>query len=364
MRKKHIIYAIPSLEVGGAQKLLIDIITNIDREKYEVKVLTILDKKWSGFINLAIENDIEIIPICKKLNIFSKVYAIIKAIQIFLVYKPDIVHTHLNSIIYVLPAVLFSKVKVRIHTFHSMADRSLRGFYGTALRIAMKYMKFIPVGVGNTVCNSISKTYGIKKEQIHCIFNGVNTVRFSPRTEYNEASTSLIRLVNVGSIYHVKNPKLLIESFYSALKECPDVTLTMVGDGEEREAIEKLVANLGIKDKVNLVGNQENVETYLKNADIYISASNVEGVPLSVLEAMACGLPVISTKAGGVIDIVTDGESGILVKVGNKEELKNAIIRLCKDAILRKEISKKALEESRKYSIKNTVRKYEEIYKN
>lgn len=364
VKKMRIMYVIPSLEMGGAEKLVIDIARNIDKEKYEVKIVTLLDKKWLGFLDVAAENDIEIISICRNLNGTNKIYAILKAIQIFNTYKPDIVHTHLNSIIYALPAILFSKVKTRIHTFHSIADRSLKGIYGIALWIAMKYMKFIPVGVGETVCDSISNAYGIKRGKVHLIFNGIDTTRFSPDEETQKTSKTEIRLVNVGRMFHVKNPKLLIKSFFEALRDCPDIILTMVGDGEEREAIEMLVTDLGIKDKVNLVGNQENVETYLKNADIYISASNVEGVPLSVLEAMACGLPIISTKAGGVIDIVKDGENGILVEVGNKEELKNAIIRLCKDAILRKKIGTNALEASRKYSIKSTVRKYEEIYKN
>ncbi len=364
MKKRRIMYVIPSLEMGGAEKLVIDIAININTEKYEVKIVTLLDRKWPGFLNVAAENGIEIISICRNLNGINKIYVLIKAIKIFSTYKPDIVHTHLNSIIYVLPAILFSKVKTRIHTFHSIADRSLKGFYGIALWIAMKYMKFIPVGVGETVSDSISNAYGIERGKIYLILNGIDTTRFSPDEKTQKTSRTKIRLVNVGRLFHVKNPKLLIESFYEALKVYPDMTLTMVGDGEEREAIETLIANLGIRGKVNLVGNQENVETYLKSADIYISASNVEGVPLSVLEAMACGLPVIATKAGGVIDIVTDSESGILVEVGNKEELKNAIIRLCKDSNLRKEMSKKALKGSKNYSIKNTIKKYEEIYEN
>jgi glycosyltransferase involved in cell wall biosynthesis len=362
VKKMRIMYVIPSLEMGGAEKLVIDIARNIDKEKYEVKIVTLLDKKWPGFLDVVAENGIEIISICRKLNGINKIYVILKAIQIFNTYKPDIVHTHLNSIIYALPAILFSKVKTRIHTFHSIADRSLKGIYGIALWIAMKYMKFIPVGVGETVSDSISNAYGIKRGKVHLIFNGIDTMRFSPATETRKAPNSEVRLVNVGRMYHVKNPKLLIESFYEALKEYHEIILTMVGDGEEREAIETLVAKLKIKDKVILVGNQENVETYLRNADIYISTSNVEGVPLSVLEAMACGLPIISTKAGGIIDIVTNGESGILVEIGNKEEIKNAIIRFCKNSALRKKIGEKALEESQKYCIKETVRKYEEIY--
>lgn len=355
-----VIHIIPNLEVGGAQKLMIDIIENIDRKKFDVKIITVFAQNWDRFRIIALENNIDILSLSDANKKINKFQIMLQACRMLIKIKPNVVHTHLNSIIYVLPAVFISGVKRRVHTFHSIANRSSKGVYGSTLRIALKLMNFTPVAVGETVRRSISETYGIKLKNIYCIYNGVDRSKFYPKKDYN--SNGCINFINVGSIYHVKNPELLLESFVSALDINPNMTLTFVGDGEQKKHIESQVNKLGLNDKVFLLGNRSEVGQLLRKSDIYISASNIEGVPLSVLEAMSSGLPIISTRAGGVVDIVSDNINGVLTEVGNKEELVQAILRLANSSKMRQKMSKESIQLSSKYDIKETVLKYENLY--
>lgn len=107
---------------------------------------------------------------------------------------------------------------------------------------------------------------------------------------------------------------------------------------------------------------KENVEDYLRQSDIYISASRTEGLPLSVLEAMACGLPVIATDAGGTRDIVKDGINGFIVNVDDEDGIKEALLKLIDNKVLRKSYSVKSREIAKQWSLENCTRGYEILY--
>ena len=105
------------------------------------------------------------------------------------------------------------------------------------------------------------------------------------------------------------------------------------------------------------------VENYLADSDIYVASSHFEGLPISMLEAMSAGLPIVSTDVGGVSDIVKDGINGVLIAPGNKEKYVKALKTLIIDVSMREAYSKKSKEFSKKYDIKLMVEGYERLYK-
>ena len=282
-------------------------------------------------------------------------------IKLFRKEKPDIIHTHLYVMSYVLPAAIITNRKRIVHTVHSVADKELRKSVRRIMHIAYKLFNVIPVAISNHIKKTVHDEYGIDNKKIKCIYNGVDTLKF--KNNENRANKEIIEIVHVGKFRKEKNHRLLIEAFYLALNEVSNIRLKLVGDGDLRSEIEELVEELDIKDKVVFRGIQKNINDELKTADIFVLSSDWEGIPLSIIEAMASGLPIISTNAGGVVDILNNNETGILVDIGDKEGLATAMINLAKDYKLREKLGSEDLKQSEKYDIRTKVKEYGDVYK-
>ncbi len=165
------------------------------------------------------------------------------------------------------------------------------------------------------------------------------------------------KLVYVGRLTRKKGVEYLI----SAMKLVRDVDLLIVGDGQDRERLEKMAVGL----PVEFVGRvpPERVYEYLRQAKILILPSLYEGLPNVILEAMSMGVPVIATRVGGIPDLVKDGRTGILVEPGRVDELATSIKKLVEDDDLRRRMSKNCLEEVKKYSWENVVGRFEDLLK-
>ena len=139
--------------------------------------------------------------------------------------------------------------------------------------------------------------------------------------------------------------------------------LWLVGDGPLRPAVEKAIVKMGLERKVLFLGIRDDVPQLLAASDVFVLSSDYEGVPLTVLEAMAAGKPVVATAVGGVPELIEDGETGILVPPRNPEALAQGILRLAKDASLRQRMGKAARERAQeRFDISRTAREYEALY--
>ncbi len=139
--------------------------------------------------------------------------------------------------------------------------------------------------------------------------------------------------------------------------------LWLVGDGPLRPVVEKTVVEMGLEGRVLFLGVRNDVPKLLAASDVLVLSSEYEGVPLTVLEAMAAGKPVIATAVGGVPELVEDGVTGILVPPRNPEALAQGILRLAKDADLRQRMGKAAQQWAlERFDIARTAREYEALY--
>lgn len=351
---KKVLLVIPSLEQGGGQKFVMDLAKGIDKEKFQVKVLVYYKQSNSIFDRFAVEHNINVIYLDKPqglhLPFFKKVRDVVKA------YRPDVIHTHLDSMLYLLP--LYKRRQIKLHTVHTLAEKETHGLQGLVRFIAYKIRGVVPVGISNTVADSIVREHHIKCERVPIVYNGVDCKRYA----IPKIPSDKIRLVTVGTIYSVKNFSFLVDCFAEVCREIDNVTLTIVGDGALRTDIQNQINELALTDKVCITGCVSDVENYLANADIYVASSIFEGLPISMLEAMSAGLPVISTRVGGVPDIIRDGEFGTLVALGDKEGYVRALCELIKDSEKRRAYSERAKLLSLEYDETKTVEGYEKLY--
>ena len=136
----------------------------------------------------------------------------------------------------------------------------------------------------------------------------------------------------------------------------------LVGDGPERQYMEQLCRELGINEDVRFLGKQDPVEEILAVSDLFLMPSETESFGLAALEAMACQVPVISTNAGGIPEIMVQGVTGFMSSVGNVEEMAENAVKLISNEELLNQFKQQALEHAKKYDIEKVLPKYESYY--
>ena len=345
---------VPSLGTGGGEKIAIDIASHIDRKQIEVLIVSLYGKKETVLDRYANSLGLNIVYLDKKLGFDYRVIGRLR--KIYEMFKPNVVHTHL----YVVPYVLLSTPRhiKKFHTVHNLAEKEATGLLRIIMRFAYKFWNFNPVAISPLCANSLSKLYKIPFDKIPCILNGINVKQF----DLAKKEHSKVRFLNVGRFYPQKNQKLLIDAFAKVHTIVPETELEIVGDGYLRDELEIQVQQLNLTNAVIMKGESDKIACKLCSADVYVMSSDFEGLPVSVLEAMASGLPIVSTAAGGTVDIVTNGVNGLIVDVGNASQLAEAMLNLANDKNLRITMGQKSKERAQYYSIEKCSEEYQRLY--
>ena len=170
-------------------------------------------------------------------------------------------------------------------------------------------------------------------DRLHIIHCGVDPSAYSPVVHVGSGT----RLLFVARLAELKGLSVLLEAMAVVAKAHPDVRLTVVGDGPERSRFEKLRKRLNLEQTVDFVGyrSQSEVAQHLADTDVFVLPSYAEGVPVTLMEAMGSGLPVVATQVGGVSELVEHGTNGFIVRPGDADELADRISTLLGDPALR-----------------------------
>lgn len=240
--------------------------------------------------------------------------------------------------LFTIPACFFLKMKTVVSERNAPAQFSGKRVTKILSRFLMRFAD------GYVFQTSEAKQFYNK------MLHGKGEVIFNPLESSNlplstpEQQTKTI--VNVGRLSPQKNQALLISAFNAIKEEYPDYNVVIYGDGGEKHSLEEQIKNSGLENRVNLAGNVYDVHERIKNAAVFVFTSNYEGMPNALIEAMAMGLPCISTDCpcGGPRELIVNGENGILIPVGDESSLVNALRSLLDDNELRIKIGKKAIE--------------------
>lgn len=209
------------------------------------------------------------------------------------------------------------------------------------------------------------RSFSIEKE-IHVIPNFVDVKRFH-QTDKGHFKQMLAPdgeriLVHVSNFRAVKRVEDVIRIFDSVKKEIP-AKLLMIGDGPERQNVEELAKELGIFHDIRFLGKQEQISEILSIADLFLLPSATESFGLSALEAMACGVPVISTNAGGLPEINLQGKTGYLSDVGDVADMSQNALLILKDDMQLAHFKKAAIAQARKFEKQHIIPLYENLYR-
>ena len=351
---KRVLVVVPGLSTGGGEKMAIDVASRIDPAACEVTVVSLYPRADKQLSRLADQMGLRVIYLSKKLGTDPR--TVIELRRVIREIKPDVIHTHL----YVVPYVLLAAPRRirKFHTVHNVAQKEAAGLLRVFMRLAYRFGNFTPVAISPLCAQTLEEVYHIPSSAFPCILNGVDTDRFSPMPIPHPA----FRFTTVGRMQPQKNHRLLIEAFASVHERHPDAELAIVGEGYLRPELEAYAASLGLTDAVHMDGESEHVPEELNASDVFVMSSDYEGLPVVVLEAMACGLPVVSTAAGGVVDLVSDGDNGFITPIGDAQALAKAMLAVREDGDLRARMARRSRECAEQYSIQSCAQRYQALY--
>jgi glycosyltransferase involved in cell wall biosynthesis len=338
-----IIQVIPNLKKGGAERIVIDIVRTLVK-RVNCKVKLILFENHIEYNVDDILNFIEIIPSSATLSIVKKnrfrISELQDAIELF---QPDIIHTHLfeSEIItrscYYPQAKWFTHSHDRMKSFNNLNPLKIKSKmdltnYFEKLYLIRRYKKN---GGNNFIAISQDIQLFLKSimprdlQFVHLLQNAIDVKRFiKPYNLTSNNENSICNLVSIGRLDKNKNHQFLINVVLELKKRKFPVHLTIIGEGEERALLETKIANLNLMDQITLKGLQDNVHEFLWLADVYVHSALTEGFGLTILEAMAAGLPVVTLDGGGNRDLIEEGENGFLIEKENSKLFADKIIEV------------------------------------
>lgn len=362
MKILQIIY---SLTPGGAERFVVDLSNELAELNNTVILCTLLDdtKNNCGFYKSEISSKV----IYKNLKLkagfrFINIYHLWKLIK---ETGPDIVHCHLNLVNYLFPvSIMLPKIKF-FHTIHSDAAREVDNVLEYYIRrFFYSYRIIQAITISDETSLSFIKYY--KSQNYFQIYNGrkqpTPTIQFEKVKDF----INKIRLNNeliflhVGRCIEVKNQQMLINVFNRIIKEGKSVALLIIGDGFESTLGNELKKNAS--SEIYFLGTKENVADYYLNSDAFCLTSFHEGMPITLIEAFACGCIPICTPVGGILDSIENGITGYLSQSISEEDYYKAVMSYVKN---KDKISKEHLIEYyySKFDIKQCATQYLKFFK-
>lgn len=361
-------------ELGGAQSHVAQLLEDLDRDRFEPVLLTAgegwLTEKARGL-------GVRVIPLRflkRPISPIADMLAILEISRVLQRERPKVLHLHsskagllgrLAGKLTGVPQILFTAHGFSFHAqLHPIAMRVFAFLERTLAPLAD-----VIVPVSDYDRQRALQFRVCEPERLHCVPNGISPSRFEghDRAGMRAALGMPEETVLVGMVARFAHPKDhegLLEAMRPLLSDSDAVRLVLIGGGPEMPRIRRLAETLGVAGQVVFLGDRDDIPQLLAALDLFVLTSKFEGLPISVLEAMAAGLPVIASEVGGVPELVTHGETGMCVPAEDVEALREALCSLIADPAARERLGRKGRERARtEFTATKTVRGIEALYK-
>lgn len=361
----RVMHVVLSLDVGGLERIVDDLVRTADKAHLVPSVCCVerpghLAEQLRGY-------GVEVVSLNKGQGIRAKGF--IRMIKTLRRARPHVVHTHqIGALFYAGPAARLARVPVVVHTEHGRhfaGNRRMR-ILG---RLGVHYADRIYT-VSDDIAEEAFRLNVYSTASTCTVINGIDTERFARPTDVSELRKRLgltdadVVIGTVARLSPVKDQKTLIAAFEILHRSSPGARLVLVGEGPSRAELEAAVSTAGLTECVHFAGRQDDVLPYLNLFDVFVLSSRSEGIPLVILEAMAAGVPVLSTAVGGVPEIITDGETGVLVPPADADSLATALIELVQNRTRRRKLGRAGQElVRREYSLSRMAQTYLDEYR-
>ena len=352
-----VIQVIPTLELAGAERMCETLTLELKKKNVDVQVVSLFYSDTSISRRL-MQEGIKVIFLNKRSGIDLSIIS--KLRNIFAQERPDIVHSHLNAQKYVALATMHMSIPLCVHTVHNVAHKELTKTEMILAKRLYKNGRVVPVALSESIRESLIDVYGMSLESIPVVLNGIDLSSCIKKTTYVIGET--VSLLHIGRFATQKNHKGLIDAFKIFHSNRPNSVLKLIGNGEKFDEISKYIFDNQLSDSVVCLGTKDSVYKHINESDIFILPSIYEGVPITLIEAMGTGVPIIATNVGGVPDMLENNRDAILTSV-NSEEIADSLATLVDNLELRKKLGENAFARAKYFSSEEMACKYIEIYR-
>ena len=291
-----------------------------------------------------------------EINPIADLRALVELVRITRRYRPEIVHTHTAKAGALGRLAARFAVRPRpviVHTYHGHV---LEGYFGSLVSAAYRLLeRWLArstdrlIAVSQATVDDLVRLGVAPRDAFQVVPLGLDLARFDDLAP--DAGADFRRRLGmepdevlvtfVGRLVAIKRVDVLLRAFASLRDTNPPLRLAIVGDGELRDELERLAAELDLGERVRFLGYRTDMAEIAAAADVAVLSSDNEGTPVSLIEAAAAGVPAVATAVGGVPDVVAP-QTGILVPAGDAEALAAGVARLAADATLRERMGERA----------------------
>lgn len=339
MGNKHIAMFISSLNKGGSERVLVNLAEFFYSRGYRVTIVTQYQTENEYEISDGIRrvySEITDEEIGKgRISNFMKRFQKLRGI--WKKEKPDLILSFIGK--NNMMAILTSRF-LHIPTVISVRGEPKEEYYSSLLRLAARIL--FPMADGIVLQTTDSKAFFSKSVQKKAVIlpNSLNP-SFIREVYQGERDK---QIVAVGRVDANKNHRMIIKAFAALAEQYPEYELVIYGEGDLRQELLQEVKEIGLQDRIQLPGSISDVAGAIHKASVFVLSSNSEGMPNTLIEAMALGIPSIATNCpcGGPKDLITDGENGILTEVDNWEQLKDNLQKILSSKEFAEKLSKNA----------------------
>ncbi len=367
-----ILHVLHHLVTGGMENGLVNLINHLPDTRWGHRVLCIED--FSDFRLRIQRQDVEVLGLHRsRIGTWAlrrRVYDTCRE------YGPALVHTRNLSGLDALPPAWLAGGNARVHSEHGWDVDNLDGSKRRPAWLRRVHSVFVDryVTVSQDLQRYLSGTVGIASNRIVQIYNGVDTERFAPRQGQRSAllppgfdQPDALLFGTVGRLQRVKDQRTLLQAAALLLRDRPDLLarlkLVVVGGGPMLDALQTEAQALGLSERTWFAGSLDSVAALLPSLDVFVLPSLMEGTSNTLLEAMACALPVLATAVGGNRELVRDGEVGHLFAPGDAPRLASLMTGYADDRSRRQADGARARQlVLDNFSLKAMVRQYDALY--
>lgn len=387
--RTRLMVVIPTMEMGGAERCASVLLNRLNRTKIKTELVTIFDRKafypTPGDVNTYILEKLRPVKspassfaLPSHLQRFAGDLAYLemtasRLVHVIIRRRPSIIlaQDFYASFITLLAKNQIPKTTKILVSTHSSFPSGLfstdnsGGLYAFLLRTLFNDADRVIV-VSKNAAKELEASFDVQSEKIITLYNPLDLTEAlhlaEEKIEHPWFNDDIPLLLFVGRLASYKGLHHLFKAI-SKVRGTVKLRCVLIGEGEEKNNLRKMTEEFGITEDVLFLGKQQNPFKFMKKAAIFVLPSLTEGLPYVLVEALACGCPVIATDSpgGGPAEILKNGEYGLLIPPGDEEALSEAIIRLLQDNGLRNRFAGTAVERAKDFDLDKTVKAYEDI---
>lgn len=366
-----IVHIIHRLAIGGLENGLVNLINHMPTDRYRHIIVCMTH---STDFRLRIKNpDVQVYELHKKpghdFGLYFRLWRLLRTL------RPALVHTRNIGTLECQFIALLAGVTARVHGEHGRDMTDIDGRNLTYLRLRKLFRPIIScfIAVSQDLQQWLCAAVHVAPDRVVQIYNGVDSQRFHPRRDQVRtvlpaefAPDGATVVGTIGRLSGEKDQLTLLKAFSQVCADYPDLQLrlVLVGDGPLQAPLEQFARDANIDARVWFAGARtSDIPEIFRALDIFVLPSLGEGISNTILEARASGLPVVATRVGGNVELVVDGETGLLVAPADVAGLAHAITRYVRDPELRREHGRASRERiERDFSMDAMVRRYMAVY--